>query len=232
MSFFCCFSVLTYILDLFYLWKNWKTTASYWKIGHSGTVHILQQWNEFDVLCVTCNLYWNDKKKNQSSQRTLTWNWMLIVASIANVGWIPAVMWTSSWKKVDDHIHLHGLLYPETSPSFEPQLLCSFQGSLFLLGTRNPGRGLPWRRLISRTSSSATRSSRPWSGISWLLQKTLLLSACIVFETRRHLCMVMEYGRWLSLCGWCFLYLCLTVVVSTGTKAGQWDGSIPSHYLW
>lgn len=70
---------------------------------------------------------------------------------------------------------------PRNIPSsFEPQLLCSFSGQSILFGIRNRGRGLPWRRLINRTSSSETRSSRPlWNGISWLLQKTLLLSACI-----------------------------------------------------
>lgn len=69
----------------------------------------------------------------------------------------------------------------QNHPHFhEPQLLCFFSGQSTLFDIRNPGRGLPWRRSINRTSSSETRSSRPsWNGISWRLQRTPLWSACI-----------------------------------------------------
>ena len=138
-------------------------------------------------------------------------------------------------KKVDDHIHLHGLLYPETFPlPLNPNSLCSFSGQSISFGTRNPGRGLPWRRLISRTSSSATRSSRPlWSGISWLLQKTLLLSACIA-PLRPGATCAWSWNMWKVTV---FVWLMFSVLVldsgciRRGTEAGQWDGCIPSHYL-
>lgn len=109
---------------------------------------------------------------------------MFVTARIVCMSWIPAAMWMQKKKRKNKRRKEKlAITWFTVSRSIitsrEPQLLCSFSGQSTLCGIRNPGRGLLWRRLTNRTSSSETRSSRPsWNGISWLSQRTPLSSAC------------------------------------------------------
>lgn len=164
---------------------------------------------------------------------------MCVAASIACVSWIPAALW--SFKLMIAWFTVPGSILS----SCEPQLLCSFSGQSTLFGIRNPDRGLPWRRLINRTSSSETRSSRPlWNGISWLLQKTLLSSACIAPLKQGATC-AWSWNMWKVNHLWhrerdrlsqkpslvCVTEASVFGCIHWGTEAKRWDVCIPSHYL-
>lgn len=218
--YFCSFfSVLTYILD--FVCGKTENIAHSWDCLFPSAV-------KMNLMPYVWPLTFTERTlKNQSSQRTLAKNQMFVAASIACVNWILAAMWTlKSWWP-------HGLLYPEASSlRWTPTLVLLFRAVYFVRHKESRQRfamkKINKQNLILRNQIQQAFVERD---ILTFAENPFVVSMYCSFETRRHLCMVMEYVEGKSvcgtecdtctqkllahLCGRSFLYFCHIMVIST-----------------
>ena len=135
------------------------------------------------------------------------------------------------------------------SSSFEPQLLVLLFRAVYFVRHKESRQRFAMKKINKQNLILRNQIQQAFveRDILTFAENPFVVSMYCSFETRRHLCMVMEYVEGESASDTAtmalvpkatvFVWLMFSVPVlhngciHRGTEAGHWDGCIPSHYL-